>query len=78
MKSIAYSEHAICQFRRRRISKLLVQKTLTEPDQVIASYKGRLLYQKSFGDKILEVVAVDENAMLVIVTGYYLKRKYEN
>lgn len=69
---IVLSPHAKIQIRERHIPLKLIEVTLNTPDRILLSYRERLLYQKSVGGKILEVVAVKEKQTLVVITQYYL------
>lgn len=70
-----YSLHAEDQIKYRNISKRSIQNAIKFPTKIVKSYKNRVLYQKTSRKKTLEVVAVEEGGILIIVTAYYL---YEN
>lgn len=69
---IIFSVHAKLQLSRRKIPRSRVLDTINSPDDLKVSFRGRQLYQKKFRDRILEVVVIDENRSLVIITAYYL------
>lgn len=71
---IIFSEHAKQQNERRKIPVEFIYQAIDDPDQELPSYKDRKLVQKSFGDKILEVVIVKENDTIIVITQYYLDR----
>jgi hypothetical protein len=56
---IIFSKHAIEQNNKRKIPAEFIYQTVETPEKTINSIKGRKLLQKSFGDKILEVVIVE-------------------
>lgn len=69
---LRYSSHAKDQIKYRRIDLAMVRLTVKSPDNIVPSYKNRKLFQKKFKKKTLEVVAVEEGSIMVIVTSYYL------
>lgn len=69
---IALSQHAKDQILARSIPLKAIEFTLKTPDRIVPSFRNRTLYQKAFGDKILEVVTIKENKMLIVITVYYL------
>lgn len=75
---IKFSDHAKSQLKKRGISQKLAIETVENPDETEDSFKARKLRRKSINDKILEVVTKTEGNKITIVTGYYLKGKYEN
>lgn len=72
---VVFSEHADEQIKRRRIPKRRVSKTVSEPDQILPSFRGRELRRKRFRGKILEVATKVEGAIVVVITAYYLKEE---
>lgn len=60
------------QILRRGITRAKVLDTIKNSDELKVSFRGRQLYQKKFRDRILEVVVVEEDTTLVIITAYYL------
>jgi len=72
---LEFSQHGLEQIRRRGISKTRVKKAIQKADNQQATFKGRRIFQKRFGKKLLEVVVIEEAEKLVIITAYYL---YEN
>lgn len=71
--SIQFSAHALSQLKSRKISKAKVIETVKKPRRKIKSFKNRMLRQKQFGSKILEVVTSTEGSRITVVTQYYLK-----
>lgn len=70
---IVFSNHAVSQIRERKISKEFILITVQSPQKVIPSFRSRMLHQRRFGDKILEVVTREEDDKIVIITQYWLK-----
>ena len=74
---IVFSDHSKEQNKIRKIPLPQIKETINNPDKKIVSFPDRYLYQKSFSDKILEVVIKIENNQFIVITQYYLV-KYEN
>ena len=73
-KKIIFSTHAIEQNKRRKIPKRYIIQTITLPDNMQASFRGRQLHQKQYDDKILEVVIIHEGDSIIVVTQYWLTK----
>ena len=71
---IEFSQHSKDQIKRRGIAKKKVVETI-ETGKHEVSFRERKTYRKKFGQKMLEVVTVDEGSKLIIITAYYI---YEN
>jgi hypothetical protein len=71
---IIFSEHALSQLERRRISAKRAVEVVEDPNEIIKSYKNRRLRRKVYSDKILQIVTVTEGSKITIVSGYYLRR----
>ncbi len=71
---IIFSDHAKQQLRRRKIPQKLVIETIKNFEGKGASFKERKLRQKTFGDKILEVVTKTEGSKVTVITGYYINK----
>ncbi len=69
---IIYSPHAKKRLRERKISKAAVIQTIKKPDKELSSDRNRIIAQRYFGNRILEVIYVKENNQIVIITLYYL------
>lgn len=69
---IVLSQHAKGQVQIRRILLRHVEIAIRTPNQIVPSFRGRFLYQRVFGDKMLEVVAIEENQIITVITAYYL------
>ena len=73
---IVFSKHAQDQLKQRgRITKNMVLETIKQPDRVKSSYRQRELYQKYFGEDLLEVVATQEDNKIIVITEYFLKEE---
>ncbi|KKU09116.1 MAG: hypothetical protein UX13_C0049G0009 [Candidatus Woesebacteria bacterium GW2011_GWB1_45_5] len=72
---IKFSEHAGIRLSFRKIPKKRVLLTIGSSDKTLSSFKGRAVFKKRFGLKVLEVVAKMEGDIMIVVTAYYL---YEN
>jgi len=71
---IEFSRHALDQLKNRpRITRRMVVETVTSPDEVVASYRGRLLYRKALETGALEVVVKEEDNKHIIITEYLLE-----
>ena len=75
---IVFSDHAKTQLKRRRISLKLAVKIVKDPDKILLSFKNRKLRKKIIGDKILEIVTQTEGNKITVITGYFIKKEYEN
>lgn len=69
---IEFSQHGREQIKRRGISRSHVLQTIENADIKEVTFRGRKLFRKRFGEKLLEVVAVEEDKELIIITAYYL------
>lgn len=72
-KKPVFSDHAKLRLKQRSIPRELVLETIDKPDKKKYSDRFRWLYQRRYGDKILEVVAINENKQLIIITQYWFK-----
>lgn len=69
---IKFSDHALEQIKRRGLSRKKILETVKSPDSELSSSRGRRLLQKKFGGKVLEVVTVEVENEVIIVTAYFL------
>jgi hypothetical protein len=78
--NILITEHADFEMQRRQIPLSLVQRVVQEPQQVVPSRKGRLIYQSRFFDEqedkemSLRVVLDIEGDDFWVVTVYKTSR----
>lgn len=71
--SIKFSEHAIERLKQRKISQQRVIIVVRNPDLKLKRSRKRVLRQKQFGDKLLEIVTVTEGSRITVITAYYLE-----
>lgn len=71
--SFIYTKHAKIRIEQRKLSKDEIEKTVALSDKILPSFKGRMLAQKLFNDKVLEVVYKKEQNILIILTAYWLE-----
>jgi hypothetical protein len=72
---VEFSRHSLDQLKiRSRITKSMVLDTLHNSDEVQQSYRGRKLFRKRYGNELLEIVAVQEDNKLIIITQYFLEQ----
>lgn len=69
---IIFSAHAKSRLKHRHIPKQWVIETISQPDTKNLSFKNRRLFRRRYGDKILEVVTIQEDVKTIIVTQYWL------
>jgi hypothetical protein len=71
---IIYSRHAEEQLKERKLSKSLVSKILTKPDQVLSGQKGRRVAQTIVTEDgvefLVRVVYEEEGDITEVVTVY--------
>jgi len=73
-----YTSHAEHRIRQRRISKARIERTVLQPDKVLAGFEKRMLAQRDFSGSTLEVVYVQEQDVIVIVTAYTLEEEHDH
>lgn len=69
---IVFSDHAIDQNEKRKIPESRIVRTVTDPDDVEPSSRGRVIRKKRFGKKVLEVITVTEGSRIIVITQYYI------
>ena len=69
---IVFSDHAVEQNKKRKIPESRILRTVTNPEEVDKSSRGRLIRRKKFENKILEVITVTEGSRVTVITQYYL------
>ena len=72
---IIFSDHAKSQRIERKIPKQYVLETIKTPENKLTSFKNRQLLQRQFGDRILEVVIIQEKDVLTVITEYWLEEE---
>jgi len=70
---IIYSDHAKQNMVERRISSKEVESTILNPEKLIDSKKGRMIAQKTIGNRLLRVIYKETEKVYIIVTFYYTK-----
>ena len=70
---IIFSNHALEQLRRRRISQKKVIDAIRHYHQEISSFRDRKLRKMKIGDKLLEVVTKTEGSRIIVITAYFLE-----
>lgn len=70
---IIFSEHALEQMRRRKISQSKVINVVSYSHQKISSFRDRKLRQMLVGGKLLEVVTKTEGNKITVITAYFLQ-----
>jgi len=73
-----YTSHAEYRIRQRSTSREHIERTVLEPDRVLASFKRRMLAQRDFSGSTLEVVYIQEEDVIVIVTAYPLEEEHDH
>ncbi|KKU17151.1 MAG: hypothetical protein UX25_C0015G0013 [Candidatus Woesebacteria bacterium GW2011_GWC2_45_9] len=71
VKEIIYSKHALEMLSFRKIGKRDIKSCLRASDKVSLGRKGRKIYYKGIGKKVLKVV-VAENKSIVVVTCHWI------
>lgn len=64
------TNHALLRMQQRGIEESNVASAITNPDKISNSFGRRKLVQKAIGDKILEVVYIEEDE-IVVITVYW-------
>ena len=76
---IKFSDHAKDRIKERKIPTDEVLSVVKNPEEIVTSFKNRKLFRRRVRGKMLEVVAVEDEAVLEIITAYYLEeQKYES
>ena len=71
--SFVYTKHANMRMRERNLLPSQIEQAVLQPDNVIPSFKGRLLARKEFLGNILEVAYRWEKESYIILTAYWLE-----
>lgn len=72
---IQFSNHAEAQLEiRSSITKVMVIDAIHHPDNILTSFRNRKLYQKEHHDAMLEIVAIQEDNKLIVITEYLLDK----
>lgn len=61
-------DHINLQLIERKITKELVETAINNPDKIVKGKKGRKIYQKITGDKLIRVVTEGDRLITVYLT----------
>lgn len=68
---IRYTRHALEKLSERtRISKAMIETTLTEPDEVVEGRGRGKIAQRVFDAKLLRVIYKGEDDHVLVITAY--------
>ncbi|MBI4309076.1 MAG: DUF4258 domain-containing protein, partial [Candidatus Omnitrophica bacterium] len=70
-----YTKHINIRIEQRDLSRSQIQNAIIAPENKIPSFKGRMVVQKCFNNKILEVVYKKTNGTTIIITAYWLDKE---
>jgi len=68
---IIFTRHSLLKLKQRRISKIVVRKTLKSPDYKIPSYSDRMIAYKRFDKLYLKVVYKIEDGNIIVITQHW-------
>ena len=72
-----YTNHAIENITERKISRIIVEETIRNPDKVIISKKSRKIAQKVIGNRLLRVIYKEAEKVYIVITVYFTRlRRY--
>jgi hypothetical protein len=66
------SPHAKKRIKERKVKKSEIAQALARPDRTTYGDRNRIIVNKKFNQKILEIVYVIENKGIIVITLYYL------
>lgn len=72
---IKYTNHALENLVKRRITKDKVRKCLQAPDIETPGNKGKTIFLKDLGKNFLKVIAVKEKRGWIIITEYWIDKR---
>ena len=79
---VKFSKHAECQLIERQISKTLVNRVLSKPQQIVPGTKGRKIAQSIIEldnvNMLIRVVYQERNDYFEVITVYYTTRIDKN
>ncbi len=67
-----YTHHIRRRIGQRELRTTHIERTILVPEQTEPSFKGRMIAQRRFGPRTLEVVYRKLNRHVVIITAYWL------
>ncbi|MGD0728844.1 MAG: DUF4258 domain-containing protein [Candidatus Micrarchaeaceae archaeon] len=68
-----YTKHAEKKINERAIDKSIIEKALSNSDEIIKSPEGRLIAHKIVNRKLLRIIYVIKGNSYIIVTAYYTR-----
>jgi len=68
-----YTEHVNIRIKQRKLMPSQIEQAVLQPDEIMPSFKGRLMVRKDFSGNTLEVVYRQEGKNKIIITAYRLK-----
>ncbi len=72
---IVFSDHAKEQLRKRRISQKLAKDVISNPQEILISFRRRKLRRALISAKILQIVTITEGSRITVISGYYVRKK---
>lgn len=66
-----WTDHLFIVLKERNLSIEQIETAITHPDEIIAGYKGRTIFQKVFNEKLLRVIAENDR----LITAYLTSKK---
>jgi hypothetical protein len=66
-KNWIWTDHMEIQIAERELSKELVESVISDPDEIVPGKRGRSIYHKLIGSKLVRVVA-DGNVLITVYT----------
>lgn len=73
---VLFTEHARFEIQRRQINENDIKELIKQPQQIISTKKGRVIYQKKYFDKsmkkeiLLRVIGKNEKGRFIVITAY--------
>ena len=67
-----YTKHVSTRIKQRKVMPSQIEQAILQPDEVIPSFKGRLMARKELSGNTLEVVYRQEGENTIIITAYWL------
>jgi len=69
---IIFTNHVNVRMIERKITKEMVRQVVNSPDNTFRDAKNRIIAQKEFGRKIIEVIYAFNGENEIVLTCYYL------
>ncbi|OHA44201.1 MAG: hypothetical protein A3G03_01785 [Candidatus Taylorbacteria bacterium RIFCSPLOWO2_12_FULL_44_15c] len=71
---IIFTKHAGVKLTQRKISKILVTRTIESPDSRFKSRSNRIIFYKKFGRLYLSVIIKTEKNYTIVITAYWVAK----